>query len=431
MLISLALTFYLQGIAIAADSGAGSQEVNNASQPIKLSLEDAIKKGVKNSAGLASKDISIKKLWRVTNGDKSFKELTADTQKQLDEMIEYHALVQRKGIYDNLSVFEEEQILKYREEYGDIPPPYSRQSLMESYLNGRAFSSYSSWLQLLELKDTYDTSKAKLEADIQAIYYNVLYHNELSQSLEASLNTMEKQYSGIDLKYKNGLITELDKSKFELDLNKKRLEVKKQKRRQELQELILKQECGIAGSQKIELTSKDAGLDKEYRLDTYKNYVDKALAARSEVVNARLKAEVYKKELEYYDKYINQKYAFARTELESQIEDADFAVIQNNVNVNCDIQEAYIALKSVQSQMEIEKRNALSKKADYNAAEKKYSQGQLSLIELLDAKDAANNAEIVFRKAQREVAYSFYRLEELACKLGPGYQASAINTLID
>lgn len=428
LLIILTLTFHIQGISAAADNSDGKQNVNNVSQPLKLSLEDAIKRGVESSSQLTSMDISIKKMWRVTDEDKSFKELTAVTQGELDELDEYYKLSERKTLYDNLTRFEEDLIAKYRDKYGDAP--YYRQTLYESYLNGRAFSNYSSWLQVLSLKDSYNTNRAKLEGDIQAAYYNLLYFNELYQSLEDSLNTMEKQYSGMVLKYEKGLVSELDKYKFEVELSKKRLQLQKSKRNREYQELVLKQICGIERSQAIELTGKEAGLNKEYKLDTYKNYLDKALEKRSEVVNAKLQMDVYKQELEYYDKYIRQQYTFARTNLQQQLEDSEFAVTQSTLNITGDIQAAYTDAKSVQSQMEIKKRDSQNKKSDYNIAEKKYSQGQLSLVELWNAKDAANNAEIEYKKAQRDSAYCFYRLEELACKLGPGYQVNGANVAI-
>lgn len=428
MLIILALTFHVQGVSIAAEDSAGKQNADNVSQTLKLSLEAAIKRGVERSSQLSSIDLSIKKLWRVTNEDKSFKELTAVTQGELDELDEYYKLSERKTLHDNLDRFEEDLLVKYRDKYGDAP--YYRQTLFENYLNGRAFSNYSSWLQVLSLKDSYDTNRAKLEGDIQAMYYNLLYCNELYQSLEDSLNTMEKQYSGIVLKQEKGLVSELDRYKFEIELNKKKLQLQKSKRNREYQELVLKQACGIERSQPIELTSKDAGLNKGYKLDTYKNYLDKALVQRSEVVNAKLQLDVYKQELEYYDKYIRQQYAFARTNLQQQLEDAEFAVTQRILNITSDIQAAYTDARSVQSQLEIKKRDSQNKKSDYNIAEKKYSQGQLSLIELWNARGAASNAEIEYKKAQRDSAYCFYRLEELACKLGPGYQANGANIVL-
>ncbi len=422
LLIILALTFHIQGVSVAADSSNGKQNANNVSQPLKLSLEDAIKKGVESSSQLTSMDISIKKMWRVTNEDKSFKELTAITQSELDELDEYYKLSERKTLYDNLTNLEEDLIVKYRDKYGDAP--YYRQTLYESYLNGRAFSNYSSWLQVLSLKDSYDINKAKLEGDIQAMYYNLLYNIELYEAQEDSLDTMEKQYPGIVLKYEKGLISELDKYKFEVELNKKRLQLNKNKRGKEYQELLFKQVCGIERSQAIELTGRDAGLSKEYKLDTYKSYLDKALLNRSEAVNAKLQLEVYKQELEYYDKYIKQLYAFARTNLQQQLEDAEFAVTQKILDVTGDIQTAYTDAKAVQSQMEIQKRNAQSKISDYDIAEKKYSQGLISLVDLWNARDAASSAEIEYKKAQRDTSYSFYRLEELACKLGPGYKVN-------
>lgn len=418
MLVILALTFHAQGVSIAADSSVGKQNAINVSQPLKLSLDDAIKLGIDNSAQLSSIDISIKKMWRVTDEDKSYKEVSAITQNELDEMDEYYKLSERKRVYDNLTNFEEELLVKYTDKYGDAP--YYRQTLYENYLNGRAFSNYSSWLQVLSLKDSYDTSKAKLEGDIQAMYYNLLYVTEQYESLEDSLNTMEKQYSGLALKYEKGLVSELDKYKFEVELNKKRLQLQKNRRSKEYQELVLKQTCGIERSQTIELISKDAGLNKEYKLDSYQNYLDNALAKRSEVVNAKLKLEVYKKELEYYDKYIKQKYAFGRTNLQQQLEDSEFAVTQKTLDVTGDVQTAYTDVKSVQSQMEIQKRNAQSKKSDYSIAEQKYSQGLLSLVDLWNSKDAVSSAEIEYKKAQRNMDYSLYKLE-LACTLGPAY----------
>ncbi len=429
ILIIFAFVIQIQGVSIAADSDASAKSTDNTSQPLKLSLGDAVKLGVANNANLTSLEISINKMWRVTNEDKSFKEISESTQFELDEIDEYYKLSEKKRFFDNLTRFEEEQLVKYKDKYGDAP--YYKETIYDNYLNGKAFSNYSSWLQVLNLKDNYATSRARLEGDIQAKYYNLLYFVEVCKYQEDSLKTMEKQYSGIVLKYEKGLVSELDKYKFELELNKKRMEVKKQTRRKEIQELLFKQLCGIDRLRKIELTDVEAGLNKDNKLDTYQKYLDQALANRSEIVNARLQAEVYKKELDYYDKYIKKQYVFARTNLQQQLEDAEFGVTKNILDVTNDIKAAYTDVKSVQKQMEIEKRNAETKKADYIIAQKKYSLGQISLVDLWKAKDEANSAEMIYKDAQRDTAYSFYRLEELACKLGPGYKASEVIIVLE
>lgn len=428
VLIIFALITQMQGVSIAADSDSSAKGSNSTSQTLKLSLEDAIKLGIANNSNLTSLDISINKMWRVHNKDKSFKEITEMTQSELDEIDEYYKLSEKKNINDNLNHFEEERFEEYRDKYGEAP--YYRETFFENYLNGN-FSNYSSWLQLLSLKDNYDTSKARLKGDVQALYYNLLYFIELCKYQEDSLETMEKQYSGIELKYEKGLVSELDKCKFELELNKKRMEVQKLNRRKEIQELLFKQLCGIDRLRKIELTDVEAGLNKDNKLDTYQKYLDKALTNRSEIVNAKLQAEVYQKELDYYDKYIKKQYVFARTNLQQQLEDAEFGVTKNILDVTNDIKAAYTDVKSVQKKMEIEKRNAQTKKADYIIAQKKYSLGQISLVDLWKAKDEANSAEMIYKDAQRDTAYSFYRLEELACKLGPGYKASEVIIVLE
>lgn len=420
LLIILVLAFSIQGVSIAADNGTESQNDKN-SQALKLSLDDAIKKAADSSSELYAIDISIKKLWKVTDENKSFAELSSHTQEQLELIDTYFQLFEKGRKYDDLNTREEQELLVYENLFGDIPAPYSKQQLYEKYINSTVVPYYSSWLQILQFENTYNNSKARLSGDTQHLYFNLLYSTELCETFENSIDTMEKQYSGMLLKYEKGLISELEKYQFEIGLNKKKLELKKQKRNKELQELLLKQQCGISRSQTIQLTSRDAGMDKNYKLGTYSNYYDKAIENRSEVVGSKLQSEILRKELEFVDKYIRQQYSFDRMNLEQQIEDAEFSISQSILNVTGDIQAAYTDVTTVQSQKEIQKRNAANKKADYDIAVKKHSLGQISLIDLFDAKDAASTAEIEYRKAQRDMAYSYYRLE-LASGLGPGYR---------
>lgn len=405
---------------MAVASNADLQNVDNVSLPLKVSLADAVKKAVDNSSELSSIDISIKKLWKVTDENKTFEELSNYTQKQMESIDTYFQLFEKGRKYNDLTYQEEQELLLNKSIFGDIPPPYSKQQLYERYINGTVIPYYSSWVQLLNLKNTYNTSKALLEMSVQDNYYKLLYITDSCEFLENSLSTMEKQYPSMILQYEKGLISELEKYQYEVELNKQKLQVKKAQRKKEIIELLFKQLCGIDRSQKIELTSNNAGLNQEYELYTYKSYKEKAIANRSEVINAKLKLEVLKKELEFYDKYINQKYAFDRLSLEQQIEDAEFSVTKSILSVTDDIQRSYTETSSLQSQMEIQKRNALTKTEDYDIAVKKYSQGQISLIDLWKAKDAASSAEIEYKKAQRDMALSFNRLE-FACNLGPAY----------
>ncbi len=420
LLIIFALIFQMQGVSIAADSDSSAKSTNSTSQTLKLSLEDAIKRAVESSAELSSIDISIQKLWKVTDKNKTFTELSSYTEKQLELINTYFQLFEKRRIFDNLTYAEEQELELYKALFGDIPPPYSRQQLYERYINGTVNPHYSSWLQALNLKNTYDATRLSEEIGVLNGYYNVLNSTEQYESVKKSLSTMEKQYPGILLQYEKGLISELDKYQYEVELNKQKLQLDKAKRKKDLVELLLKQRCGIDRSQKIELISNNAGLNNNYKLDDYKGYLDKALDQRSEVVIAKLQLEILKKELQYFDKYINQKYYFDRLELEQQIEDTEFSVTKSILDVTADIQGAYTEVNSVKSQLETQKRNALSKKADYDVAVKKYSQGQISLVKLLQAKDSADNAEIEYKKAQRDMANSLYRLDA-ASSIGPGY----------
>jgi len=419
LLIIFALILQAQGLSIAAEDSTSNIDTDT-SQPLKLSLEDAIKRAIDSSDELASIEISIKKLWRVTDKNKTFDELSGYTENQLELINTYFQLSEKKRIFDNLTYAEEQELELYKYLFGDIPPPYSRQYLYERYINGNLIPYYSSWLQYKNLMNIYDSTRTAIEFSVLNDYFDVLGATESYESAKNSYTTMEKQYSGIILKYEKGLISELDKYLYETELSKLKLQMEKAKRKKDFVELLLKQKCGIDRSRKIELSSQNAGLSDDYMIDEYKYYLDKALKERSEVVDANLKLEVLKKELQYYDKYVNQKYSFDRLEMEQQIRDAEFSVNKSILDVTADIQGAYTEVHSIKSQLEIQRKNALSKKAEYDIAVKKYSLDQISLAELWQAKDSADRAEIDYNKAQRDMYCVLFRMNA-ACSIGPGF----------
>jgi len=420
MIIAL-LPLQLPGAFAVATEDVATNAANgkSISQPIKLSLADAFDKAVNNSYDLKSLDISLKKLWRVKDQDETFTIMDASVQKRLDKLDNYLELTNREANREVLTTDEQNELLDCSEVFGYIPPLYSREWAFDSFTQSSAFPQYSNWLQVQKFKNSRDVTESTLKESVRSMYYNVLYLFDLQAVTKQSLETMEKQYKVLQLKYEKGLVTELDTYQCQVSIDKKKRELKKQERNIENAQMLLKNKCGIPVSQKLELSSTE--LPATNKLLSYDNYYKKAYRNRNEIVNSKLELTVLARKLDILKDFKKNPYSFDKMELEEQIENATISVSQGSETVLGDIQWAYADVTASQLNMDISNKNADNAKTNFSNMELKYKQGQVNLIELWKARDSADTAEVEYRKAQRNFACASNKLD-LASGLGPKYK---------
>jgi hypothetical protein len=420
MIIAL-LPLQISGISSAAVEATPSQAPsdNSISQPITLSFEDAVEKAINNYTAIKGMDISLKRLWRVKDKDETFEVMDASAQKRLDKLDNYLALTNREANREVLTTDEQNELIDCSEEFGYIPPQYSREYAFDSYTQSSAFPQYSGWLQVQNIKNSRDIIKSQLKQIVRNTYNTVLIMQDVKAVTEQSLETMEKQYKILQLQYEKGLVTELDTYQCQVSLDKTKRELTKQERDIKNMQMQLKNLCGIPLSQKIELSSTE--LPAATKLQSYDTYYKKALMNRNEIVYAKLELSVFTRKLDILKDFKKNSYSFDKMEFEEQIEDAKIAVSQSLETVTSDIQWAYADVTALQLNMNISKKNADNAKANLSIMETKYKQGQVNLITLWNARDSANTAEVDYRKSLRDFALASNNLE-LASGLGPKYK---------
>lgn len=427
ILIIALLPLQLSGVSTAVAKNTASQATsdNSISQTITLSLEDAFEKAINNYNPIKNLDISLKKLWRVKDQDATFKVMDASVHQLLDKLDNYLELFDRdvrntRGEnVEALNTSEQNELLDCSRVFGDIPWPYSKEMMFDSYAQSSAFPQYSGWLQVQKLKSSQNITKSSLKENVRSMYCNVLYLLDLQVVMKQSLETMEKQYKLLQLQYERGLVTELDTYQCQVSLDKTKLELKKLQRSIENMEMQLKNLCGIPVSQKIELSSTE--LPAVTKLLSYNTYYKKACENRNEIVYPKLEVEVLTRELDILNEYKKNPYSFDKVELNEKIEDAKASVTEGLEAVTSDIQWAYADVMNIQLNMDISKKNADNAKTNFSNMELKHKQGQVTLLELWKARDSANTAEVDYRKAQRDFACASNRMD-LASGLGPKYK---------
>lgn len=425
MIIAL-LPLQISGVTAAIDNSATKATSDNSiSQPITLSLEAAVEKAINNDTSIKSLDLSLKRLWRVNDQNATFTVMDASVQKMLEKLDNYLILFDRKAKSDRgektelLNTNEQNELLDCKEVFGDIPPPYSKEMMFDSYTQSTAFPQYSNWLRVQELKNSRDIMKAHVKNVIWTTYKLALYIQEMNDVRMQSLETMEKQYKLLQLQYEKGLVSELDIYQCQVSIDKERLELKKREREIENYKMELKNLCGIPISQKLELSSTE--LPVTNRLLPFDTYYKKACENRDEIVYPMLEVKVLTRELDILNGYKKDPYSFDKTELNEQIEDAKLSVTEGLEAVTSDIQWAYADVSAIELNMDISKKNADNAKAELSIMETKYKQGQVKLLELWDARYSANSAELLYRADKRDFAYASYELD-LASGLGPKYK---------
>ncbi len=164
-------------------------------------------------------------------------------------------------------------------------------------------------------------------------------------------------------------------------------------------------------------TLQDYNITPAAQIKPLNEYVSLALANRADIINAQGTLDTKKKQYEYGKAAIPTDYEFYVQKQEHAIKSAQNDLELAKITVQQDVTDLYKTLESVMKNMESKKSLYDQALLNYEAADIKYSNSQISLLEFDNAKVAKAQADINYKNAQLD-AWLMQTTMDSACGIG-------------
>lgn len=276
--------------------------------------------------------------------------------------------------------------------------------------------------QIENIENNKRASANSIERNILKLYDSILNLQDSISIQQKMVDNNARLYSKALLDYDMGRISVSDRFLSEAMLKESKLSLDMMKRNLENLMNDLKGSIGVGFEIDLQLKPYDAE-DSSLNLLSCDEYINKALAERTEVTNTKNELELKEKEFDITAMYINDtSHMDFKTAQEAVLE--KYLAYEDAVNsVKADIRKGYADVLSIEKALYTAKSRETAAKESYEKMKIEYEVGSISLSSLLNAEYLYSQSSINVKKASRDFYCGFLNLKQAAGP-GPAYTAA-------
>jgi hypothetical protein len=403
-------------IFLLAVPASAETDVQKNNVPEVLTLEYFYTKDINKTHQPTVMDQQIDSLWKQEN---DLMEASNGIQQQLDLLDSYKRLYEKREKGTTLTFEEQGEFLGYQYMFGLKPPEYNSEEMFNKFIKTRDLPHYSVWAAIQNLKINKDMLLSSVKIGVKQLFDGIIDIQDTLALQEELYGNMQKQNAQMLLKYKSGMVSEINKYISDVSLEKQRLSNEKLKRTLDNLKMSLKQQLGISLKQDIVLKPYDN--EKGIKLlSDYPNYLDKALKNRMEIVTSKMDLQVKQREADIIKQYFPNELLSERLEADQALEDKTIAYKDAVNKVTADITSGFKDVQLKKSDFYIAVGKYQSSEKKNKDAELQYAKGLISLADFWNVQLAFTQAKLGYNKAMRDYNNALYKLDT-ACGIGPGY----------
>lgn len=397
-----------------------STQVTKSTEAITFTLDDCMNKAVDYSHQTAVLEQQIEDLWKQQN---DLMEMSNAVQQQLDLLARFEGLYEKRENGITFTLQEQGEFLGYQYMFGLKPPEYTQAELFNNFIKNRDFPHYSVWATVQNLYTNKTATVASIKMGVKQLFDSATDMQDSLLLQQELYDNMKKQNEQMLAKYKNGLVSEINKYISDVSLEKQRLSIEKLKRSLANMKMSLKQQIGILLQQEIVLDpyNNSKGIKP---FNTYSTYLNQALKNRFEILIAKMDLQVKQREDDIVKQYFTNELLSERMDADQALEEKDIAYKEAVNNVTADISSGFKDVQLKKSNFHISVAKLQNEERRYKDAELKYNKGLISIADLWNAEISSTQARVSYNKAMRDYNNAVYRLDA-ACGIGPGYTSGS------
>lgn len=407
----LLLSFLLMAVFVP-----GTAAAQNGNQPeLTLTLDDAVSKAISYTHQLDQMDQSVKTMWKQSN---DLMTMGNGLQQQLDAHDRYQNLYDKKRRGEAMDVSEQMTLQAYQAAFGPVPSQITPDDRFYNYVKVWDFPQYALWGSIQNLKTGKEVRKNGVALLVRQLFDNIVNLHETLALQKELYDTKQKQYAQLIVKYNQGQASELDKYTSDVELQQLKLNIVKMQRSIDNLEMYLKQQTGLPLTQRIILKADD--LKPAVNIKPYEEYLNEALANRSEIVNAKMDLQVKQRELDITKKYIWDEKMPDRQDAQHSVDEKTNALTEAVNSVTNDIKKGFADVNIKKKDIVIAQDKVNNAERQYKDNLSRYEKGLIPITVLWSLETALTSAKTGYNSSIRDFNSAAYKLE-LACGIGPGY----------
>lgn len=387
-----------------------------------ITIDQAIEMASEDQSVIDNIDSKIDKLWDNYYAAKDRKKMIESTLASLESFEELYEKKYEDG--DSLTVEESIELEGYMKKYGDEPPKYTNQEMLDLYIKPRDFGYKSAYAEIQKLKNTKQTIMPSIESNIREIYNQVITFQATLDLQEAYLALNTAQHEEMTLKYDLGEVTYDDLILSELNLLILNMQVEQLENNMDSVKMKFNKLIDVSVTEAFTLVDTLSSIEDIFDVEPLHNsldvYLEDALINRSEVKNARIDYEVKEREDSIIKDYLSNELLTDRVNAEIALVEASFNLEQAKATVIDDISDGYLSMMTYWNDYLLSVESYKLQLVSYDDMNTRYELGQISSMDLSFADYQVEQAKNKVETNLRNYLLSVEKMA-IASGIGPAY----------
>ena len=356
---------------VVLETAEGAEEVSEKtvteSEPLLLSLEEAVRIATENS----------REMWKIDDGIVQMKEARKDAKSAKDEVERILDMS-----FQDIEAFEKMYEIKI-----DVTSNY-----VEKLLSKNDYYITFADTQQTQLEKNREMLLAGIEIETSSLYYNVLLAEQSIVINKVNLNKADEQLRVVNLKFNNGSATKAEVLNAEMAVQKAKTDLDSAMDDYNIAKLNLLNKLELPFDTELVLTDTNLIYVPSEEVSLIEA-IEKAKEERPEILTAENNLKLQEIETHAYTAYYTSNLRQHKAAKE-KLKDAELNVPQAYKDVELDVRKSYLNLiKSERALINMEKTLELAKEAA-RINQLLYDNGMATTLDVLEANTGLAQAEI-------------------------------------
>ncbi|MBI9014182.1 MAG: TolC family protein [Clostridiales bacterium] len=388
----------------------------------EISIDQTIELATEDQSVLERIDSTLEKLWDNYNAAKERKKQIESTLASLEAFEELYEKKYEAG--ESLTVEESIELEGYIKKYGDEPPNYTNQEMLDLFIIPRDFGYKSAYAEIEKLRNTKQTIIPGIESNVRELYNQVISFQAALDLQDSYLTLNIEQHDEMVLNYELGEIKPEDLILSEMNLSIMMMQVEQLTNNLDTLKMKFNKLIDVSITEEFVLIDTLSSVEDIFAAEplhkSLEVYLEEALMNRAEIKNARIDYEVKEREDSIIRDFLSNELLTDRVSAEVALVEAAYNLEQAEVLVVDDVSDGYVTMMTYWKDYLL---SVESYKLQVDAYEHMKRQYELGQISSMDLSFADYQIEEAINKVETNLRNYMLSIEKMAIAsgIGPAY----------
>ncbi len=341
-----------------------------------LTVDKAIEMATEDQSSIEDINDAIEKMWDGYNAAKEGKRQIESLLSTLNRFEDLYDKKYKDG--ESLDAFERMELEGYQLAFGDKPPHYTGQQMLDNFIRTRDLTWKSVYSEIQKTKNQRSTIMLSIEKATRDLYNQVVSLQTTLSQQEVYLGISKTQHEQLVLKHSLGQVSDTDLKNSEQNLMILEKQIEQLSINLDTLEMNFNSLIDAPVTQKFVFTDPVDTLTVEPTHKTLDEYLEAAIINRVEVKNARIDLGVKEREDSIIKNYLKNELLTDRVNADIALITATYALEQAEVTVIDNVSDGYISMMTYWNDYQLSLESLELSKKSLADIEKRFELGQVT-----------------------------------------------------